>query len=82
MEKMHCFQRFQHLHIFCSIYLISDLQKLAFKKVKACYSDLGAPDSIGRQLAVIAALRVSFRKLVPETYFASDSQNGLTNLDQ
>jgi hypothetical protein len=51
------------LYIFCSIYLIPDLQKLAFEKVTARFADLKEPDSLDRQLAVIAALRVSFRKL-------------------
>jgi hypothetical protein len=51
------------LYIFCGIYHIPELQKLAFEKVTARFTDLEAPDSLDRQLAVIAALRVSFHKL-------------------
>ncbi|KAG2001409.1 hypothetical protein GB937_010198 [Aspergillus fischeri] len=51
------------LYIFCSIYHISKLQKLAFEKVTARFSDLEALDSLDTQLAVVAALRLSFRKL-------------------
>jgi hypothetical protein len=52
-----------HLYIFCGIYHILKLQKLAFKKVTACFIDLEALDSLDRQLAVIAALCISFHKL-------------------
>ncbi|GFF99632.1 hypothetical protein IFM53868_10383 [Aspergillus udagawae] len=43
--------------------LAPELLKLAFEKVAARFSDLEAPDSLDRQLAVVAALRLSFRKL-------------------
>jgi hypothetical protein len=51
------------LYIFCGIYYIPELQKLAFEKVIACFTDLEALDSLDRQLAVIAALHISFYKL-------------------
>ena len=52
-----------HLSIFCSIYLIPDLQDLAFSKMTACFTDLEKPNDLDTQFAVISALRVSFRKL-------------------
>lgn len=52
-----------HLYIFCRIYLIPDLQDLAFSKMTACFTDLGKPNDLDTQFAVISALRVSFRKL-------------------
>lgn len=52
-----------HLYIFGSIYLIPDLQDLAFSKMTACFTDLEKPNDLDTQLAVISALRVSFRKL-------------------
>lgn len=52
-----------HLYIFCSIYLIPDLQNLAFGKMTACFTDLEKPNDLDTQYAVISALRVSFRKL-------------------
>jgi hypothetical protein len=51
------------LYIFCGIYHIPELQKLAFEKVTACFTDLEALDSLDRQLAVITALCISFHKL-------------------
>ena len=54
-----------HLYIFCSIYLIPDLQDLAFSKITACFTDLEKPNDLDTQFAVICALRVSFRRLPP-----------------
>ena len=54
-----------HLYIFCSIYLIPDLQDLAFSKMTACFTDLEKPNDLDTQFAVISALRVSFRRLPP-----------------
>jgi hypothetical protein len=54
------------LYIFCNIYHVPDLQSLAFEKMTACFTDLEKPDSLDTQLAVVAALRVSFRKLPPQ----------------
>ena len=52
-----------HLYIFCSIYLVPDLQDLAFSKMTACFTDLEKPNDLDTQSAVISALRVSFHKL-------------------
>lgn len=45
-----------HLYIFCSIYLIPDLQNLAFSKMTGCFIDLGKPNDLDTQSAVISAL--------------------------
>ena len=52
-----------NLYIFCSIYLVPDLQDLAFSKMTACFTDLERPNDLDTQLAVISALRVSFHLL-------------------
>lgn len=54
------------LYIFCIIYLIPDLQQLAFEKLSTCLIDLEKPDNLSTQLAVIAALRVAFLRLPPQ----------------
>lgn len=56
------------LYIFCNIYLIPDLQRLAFDKLSACIVDLGQPVNLDTQLAVVAALRVSFGQLPPQDF--------------
>ncbi|BCS28180.1 BTB/POZ domain-containing protein [Aspergillus puulaauensis] len=53
------------LYIFCSIYVIPDLQKLAFDRATTAFTELNEPTTLDTQLAVIAAMRVSFRKLLP-----------------
>ncbi|KAL2825735.1 hypothetical protein BDW59DRAFT_179746 [Aspergillus cavernicola] len=53
-----------HLYIFCSVYLIPDLQNLAFDRIRANFTELGKPDSPNTQLDVIAALRISFCKVL------------------
>lgn len=53
------------LYIFCSIYVIPDLQKLAFDRATAAFTELKRPTTLDTQLSVIAAMRVSFRKLLP-----------------
>lgn len=53
------------LYIFSSIYMIPDLQKMAFDRVTATFSDINALTALDTQLATIAALRVAFRKLLP-----------------
>ncbi|KAF4244383.1 hypothetical protein CNMCM8980_010195 [Aspergillus fumigatiaffinis] len=51
------------LYIFSGTYLIPELQRLAFEKVTACFTDLEKPHSLDTQLAVIDALRLSFLRL-------------------
>ncbi|KAL4786149.1 hypothetical protein BJX76DRAFT_133444 [Aspergillus varians] len=51
------------LYVFSSIYIIPDLQKLAFERTTAYFTDLNKPDSHDKQLTVIAALRISFQRL-------------------
>lgn len=53
------------LYIFCSIYVIPDLQKLAFDRATKAFTELNQPTTLDTQLAVTAAMRVSFRKLLP-----------------
>ncbi|PYH43038.1 BTB/POZ domain-containing protein [Aspergillus saccharolyticus JOP 1030-1] len=54
------------LYIFSHIYIIPELQKLAYEKATACFADLDKPDGLDRQLAVIDALRLSFSRLSHE----------------
>ena len=52
-----------HLYIFCSIYLIPDLQDLALGKMMVCFIDLEKPNDLDMQFAVISMLCVLFCKL-------------------
>ncbi|RAL06617.1 BTB/POZ domain-containing protein [Aspergillus homomorphus CBS 101889] len=51
------------LYIFSHLYIIPELQKLAYEKVTACFADLDKPDGLDKQLAVIDALRLCLSKL-------------------
>ncbi|RDW68883.1 BTB/POZ domain-containing protein [Aspergillus mulundensis] len=52
------------LYVFCSIYIIPDLRDLAFTRVTTAFKDLNQPTTLDTQLAVIAALRISFHNLL------------------
>jgi hypothetical protein len=52
------------LYVFCSIYLIPNLQELAFSRITATCKDIGQPSTLDTQLGVIAGLRFAFRKLL------------------
>jgi hypothetical protein len=49
--------------VFSGIYIISDLQHLAFEKMTACFTNLEKPDKLDTQLAVIATLCITFQKI-------------------
>lgn len=51
------------LYIFSDTYGISQLKRLAFDKLTACFVAIGNPATLDVQLAVIAVLRLAFRKL-------------------
>ncbi|KAL4804682.1 hypothetical protein BDV18DRAFT_26775 [Aspergillus unguis] len=52
------------LYLFASIYMVLPLQDLCFDKVTATLGDMNCPTTLDTQLAVIAALRVAFTKLL------------------
>ena len=52
------------LYIFSDAYGISQLKRLAFDKLTACFVDIGNPETLDVQLAVIAVLCLAFRKLL------------------
>lgn len=63
-SKNHTLLAHIHLYVFCSIYLIPDLQDLAASNAVTCYMEMVwfEPNSLDTQLFV-SALRVSFSNL-------------------
>ncbi|KAL4924818.1 BTB/POZ domain-containing protein [Aspergillus undulatus] len=57
------------LYKFCDLYTIPDLQDLAYTKTTETLTEINQPTTLDTQLAVIAALRFSFRRLPPNDRF-------------
>jgi hypothetical protein len=66
MPGNHQLPAHMRIYIFGAIYLIPNLRSLAFERVTACFTELEKPEDLDTQLAVIAALRLAFRKLLSD----------------